>query len=107
MTTLLLAGAVWLAAAPSAGSWGELPVPAAAPSNAPKKGVSAYDAAIHISGKIGSRPAPGRGERRAHDYVAKRFEAAGLDVTVSPFNVPGRSRSRNVIGVLDTKASCL
>ena len=74
---------------------------------APKGGISAYDAAVHISGKIGSRPASGRGERRAHDYVAKRFRAAGLDVTVAPFNVPGRSRSRNVIGKLETKADCL
>lgn len=74
---------------------------------APKGGISAYDAALHISGKIGSRPASGRGERRAHDFAAKRFRAAGLDVTIAPFNVPGRSRSRNVIGVLETKGDCL
>lgn len=60
---------------------------------------SAFDAAVHIAGGIGSRPASGKGERRAHDYVAKRFRAAGLDVQIAPFKVPGRSRSRNVIGI--------
>ena len=69
---------------------------------APKDATSPYDAALQISGKIGSRPAGGKGERRAHDFVAKSFRAAGLDVTIAPFNVPGRSRSRNVIGVYDT-----
>jgi hypothetical protein len=65
-----------------------------------------YRAALHVSGKIGSRPATGRNERRAHDYVATRFRA-GLDVSLSPFRVPGKGRSRNVIGRLDTAASCL
>ena len=74
---------------------------------APKGAISAYDAALTVSGKIGSRPAGGKGERRAHDFVAKRFRAAGLDVTIAPFNVPGRSRSRNVIGVLEAKSDCL
>jgi aminopeptidase YwaD len=68
---------------------------------------SAYEAALHLAGKIGSRPASGRGERRAHDYVARRFRAAGLDVEVSRVKVPGRKRSRNVIGRLETPASCL
>lgn len=68
---------------------------------------SAHQAALHISGKIGSRPAGGRGERRAHDYVAGQFRAAGLEVTVSPFRVPGRGRSRNVIGALETPHQCL
>lgn len=67
-----------------------------------KDSVSAYDAAVHVSGKIGSRPASGRGERRAHAFVAERFRAAGLDVTIAPFDVPGRSRSRNVIGALES-----
>jgi aminopeptidase YwaD len=68
---------------------------------------SAYQAAIHVSGKIGSRPAASRNERRAHNYVADRFRSAGLTVDVSPFGVPGRGRSRNVIGRLETPASCL
>ncbi len=66
-----------------------------------------YGAATHLAGKIGSRPASGKGERRAHDYVAGRFGAAGLEVSADPFRVPGRKRSRNVIGRLDTPASCL
>lgn len=74
---------------------------------APKTATSAYDAALHLSGSIGSRPAGGRGERRAHSYVAGRFEGAGLDVDVARFAVPGRGRSRNVIGILETKADCL
>jgi aminopeptidase YwaD len=68
---------------------------------------SAYEAAIHVSGKIGSRPAASRNERRAHNYVAEHFRAAGLQVAVSPFSVPGRGRSRNVIGRLETPAGCL
>jgi hypothetical protein len=85
------------------GAWG---APSATESAA-KDSVSAYEAAVHVSGKIGSRPAGGRGERRAHAYVEKRFRAAGLDVDVASFHVPGRGRSRNVIGMLDTKADCL
>jgi Iap family predicted aminopeptidase len=69
--------------------------------------VSPYRAALHVSGRIGSRPATGRNERRAHDYVAGRFRAAGLGMSVTPFSVPGNGRSRNVIGRLDTAASCL
>ena len=68
---------------------------------------TAYEAAVHLSGKIGSRPAGGRGERRAHSYAADRFRAAGLTVTTPSFGVPGRGRSRNVIGALDTPRDCL
>ena len=70
-------------------------------------GVTPYGAAVHLSGKIGSRPSTSKNERRAHDYVARRFRAAGLDVSVDSFRVPGRGRSRNVIGKLDTPSSCL
>ncbi len=66
-----------------------------------------HQAAVHVSGKIGSRPASGRGERRAHDYAARQFRAAGLEVRVSEFPVPGRKRSRNVIGRLETPSDCL
>jgi Peptidase family M28 len=76
-------------------------------SGLPDRGPSAYESALHISGKIGSRPEGGKGERRAHAYVAERFRAAGLDVDVSPFRVPGRRPSRNVIGRLETPANCL
>jgi aminopeptidase YwaD len=96
---LILLTIALLAAAPEA---------SAPTSAAPRAtGPSAYDAAIHLSGKIGSRPASSRGERRAHNYVAEQFRAAGLTVSVSGFGVPGRGRSRNVIGKLDTSADCL
>jgi hypothetical protein len=77
---------------------------APAPDSGP---TGAYRAAVHLSGKIGSRPEGSRNERRAHAYVADRFRAAGLDVSVAPFRVPGRRPSRNVIGRFDTPSSCL
>jgi hypothetical protein len=66
-----------------------------------------YQAAVHLSGKIGSRPSGSGNELRAHKYVARQFRAAGLDVSLNAFGVPGRGRSRNVVGKLDTPASCL
>jgi aminopeptidase YwaD len=39
--------------------------------------------------------------------MARTFRAGGLDVAVQEFVVPGHGRSRNVIGKLDTPASCL
>jgi hypothetical protein len=39
--------------------------------------------------------------------VARGFRRAGLRVSIQRFAVPGRGRSRNVIGVLDTPRSCL
>jgi hypothetical protein len=68
---------------------------------------SPYQAAVQLSGKIGSRPSASRNERRAHHYVAHQFRAAGLDVQVDPFRVPGRGGSRNVIGRLDRSRNCL
>jgi Peptidase family M28 len=68
---------------------------------------SAYEAALHLSGKIGSRPSASKNERRAHQYVARQLRAAGLTVEVDPFRVPGRSQSRNVVGKLDVPGSCL
>jgi aminopeptidase YwaD len=70
-------------------------------------GPSAYQAAVHLSGKIGSRPSASKNERRAHQYVGRHFSAAGLDTSVSPFRVQGRGRSRNVVGKLETPAKCL
>lgn len=66
-----------------------------------------YGAAVHIAGKVGSRPSASKNERRAHHYVARHLRKAGLKVTVDPFRVRGRGRSRNVIGELDTPANCL
>jgi Peptidase family M28 len=66
-----------------------------------------YQAAVHLSGKIGSRPSASRNERRAHHYVAGQFRAAGLDVSVNRLRVPGRGRSQNVVGKLDRPGQCL
>jgi hypothetical protein len=66
-----------------------------------------YDAAIHLSGKIGARPAASRGEARAQRYVASQFRSAGLAVSIDKFAVPGKGTSRNVIGELDGPATCL
>ena len=66
-----------------------------------------YAAAVHLSRAIGPRPAASRAERRAHRYVEARFKASGLATARERFAVPGRGRSRDVIGVLDTRARCL
>ena len=55
----------------------------------------------------GPRPAASTAERQAHRQAAAAFEAAGLTVTHDRFTVPGKGRSRNVIGVLDRPRSCL
>ena len=80
---------------------------AGTPPPAASKAPSPYQAAVHLSGKIGSRPSTSGNEQRAHEFVARQFRAAGLDVSINPFRVPGRGRSRNVVGKLDTPASCL
>jgi aminopeptidase YwaD len=53
------------------------------------------------------RPAGSRAELRAHAFVARGFRRAGLDVDVQRFPVPGRGRSRNVIGKLGAPRRCL
>jgi hypothetical protein len=70
-------------------------------------GPTAYQAAVHLSEKIGSRPSGSKNERRAHQYVARQFRAAGLDVSVNHFEVRGRGRSQNVVGKLDGPGKCL
>jgi hypothetical protein len=67
---------------------------------------SAHDLAVRIA-SWGPRPAASAAEARAHRLVARTFRAAGLRVGTQDFAVPGRGRSRNVIGVLDTPRSCL
>jgi hypothetical protein len=59
--------------------------------------------------QAGPRPAASSSERRAHARVRGAFAAAGLRAGEDRFAVPGRGsgRSRNVVGVLDTPASCL
>ncbi len=55
----------------------------------------------------GPRPAGGAAERRAHRRVAVVFGDAGLAVAYDRFAVPGKPRSRNVIGVLAGPRDCL
>jgi aminopeptidase YwaD len=55
----------------------------------------------------GPRPAAGAAERRAHRRVAAAFDAAGLVVTRAPFVVPGKGRSRDVIGAHARPRGCL
>ena len=76
---------------------------AATPSAAGDEGL----AAARRVASLGPRPATSRAEGRAHAYVARSFRRAGLSVAVQRFAVPGRGRSRNVIGVHDTPHSCL
>jgi hypothetical protein len=89
------------AAAPAAAPPMDAAEPAAGATNA------AYRAAVHLANDIGSRPAGSRAELRAHRYVARRFRRAGLDVAYTSFPVPGRGRSRNVVGAYDGPHRCL
>jgi hypothetical protein len=57
--------------------------------------------------RAGPRPAASAAERRAHERVRTVFRAARLRVAQDTFAVPGRGRSRNVIGIRDRPASCL
>ena len=57
--------------------------------------------------EAGPRPAASAAERRAQARVRRVFVRNGLQVDVDSFRVPGRGRSRNVIGIRDTPASCL
>jgi hypothetical protein len=94
-----LAAALLLSLAAAAASLGEQASDA-------EKRETAYDVAVAIAG-AGPRPAAGAAERRAHIAMRTRFAGAGLAVEVQRFSVPGRGRSRNVIGVLDTPHTCL
>jgi len=72
----------------------------------PADGGAALRAARRVA-SLGPRPAASHAERRAHAYVRRVFEKAGLDVTVQRFDVPGKGGSRNVIGLLDGPRKCL
>jgi aminopeptidase YwaD len=76
-------------------------VSAAAPAPA-----DAHSVAVRVS-SWGPRPAASTREARAHRLIGRVFRRAGLRVSVQQFRVPGRGRSRNVIGVYDTPRSCL
>ena len=66
----------------------------------------AHGIATRIS-SWGPRPAASRGEARAQRLIGRAFRDGGLRVGVQEFRVPGKGRSRNVIGVYDTPRSCL
>ncbi len=68
---------------------------------------SAYAAAVHLAREIGPRPAASAGELRAQRYAASVFRAARLRIGWDRFTVPGRGRSRNLVGIVDTPARCL
>jgi aminopeptidase YwaD len=72
----------------------------------PPSPAQAYTFAVQLA-QAGPRPAASPAERRAHEEVAKRFRAAGLRVGFERFTVPGKGRSRDVIGIRDTPAQCL
>ena len=57
--------------------------------------------------RAGRRPAGSAAEGRAQALAKRIFARAGLRVEVQRFAVPGHGRSRNVIGVLDTRGRCL
>lgn len=78
-------------------------VPAAEPVPIP---ADAHRVAVKIS-SWGPRPATGQREERAHRLIARVFRRAELRVGVQEFRVPGRGRSRNVIGVYSTPRTCL
>jgi aminopeptidase YwaD len=69
-------------------------------------GADAYGFALSVA-RAGPRPAAGAAERRAQARVRERFERAGLRIAHDRFRVPGKGRSRNVIGIRDTDADCL
>jgi hypothetical protein len=81
-------------------------VGAAAPSAETTSGGDAHRVAIRIA-SAGPRPAASRREANAHEEMKRIFERGGLRVEVQRFTVPGRGRSRNVIGVLETPHRCL
>ena len=78
---------------------------AAAPPPSPDA-TTAYTFATSLAND-GPRPAASPAERRAHQRVAARFQAAGLRTGSERFTVPGHGSSRDVIGIRDTPARCL
>jgi aminopeptidase YwaD len=98
----VLAALAAAAAAPA----GAPAAPAGAPAAAAPVPADAHRVAVKIS-SWGPRPAASQREARAHSLMARVFRRAHLRVGTQEFRVPGRGRSRNVIGVLDTPRSCL
>jgi aminopeptidase YwaD len=69
-------------------------------------GERAHRGALRIA-SFGPRPAASQAEGRAHAAVKRAFRRAELRVSVQRFRVPGRGRSRNVIGSFQTPRRCL
>lgn len=57
--------------------------------------------------QAGPRPAASAAERRAQLRVRAVFRRNGLRIASDRFRVPGKGRSRNVIGIRETPARCL
>src|SRR4051794_6995766 len=66
----------------------------------------AHDFAVSLA-RRGPRPAGSAAERVAHQRVARRFRAVGLRVGYERFEVPGKGKSRDVIGIRDAAGDCL
>jgi aminopeptidase YwaD len=66
----------------------------------------AHQIAVRIS-SWGPRPVASRAEARAQRLMGRVFRRSGLRVGTQEFRVPGRGRSRNTIGVLQTPRTCL
>jgi len=75
-------------------------------SAAGQRAEDAHRAAVVVA-SLGPRPAASSAELRAHRFVARRFRAAGLRVTLTRFGVPGKGRSRNVVGRFRGRERCL
>ena len=69
-------------------------------------GDSALRFARSVAGD-GPRTATGAGEARAQRALAARFRRAGMRVSTQAFGVPGKGRSRNVIGVRRGRGRCV
>ena len=67
----------------------------------------AHRAALFLARDVGSRPAAGAAELRAHRWIRDRFEEAGLRTRFTRFTVPRRGRSRNVVGVHPGRQRCV
>lgn len=112
LLALAQAGPIWASLSPESAQRVEAPAARAVAALtlgvriAPPDGREALRAARRVASR-GPRPAASDTERRAHSYVGRVFEKAGLKVTVQPFAVPGKGRSRNVIGLLDGPRDCL
>jgi Zn-dependent M28 family amino/carboxypeptidase len=78
--------------------------PAAADSGS--RGTDGYRFARSLA-KAGPRPTASAAERRAQMRVRSVFRRNGLRIASDRFRVPGKGRSRNIIGIRETPARCL